>query len=77
MIDVRALGKVVLIAAVLVAGWIAETWALQWLIGAVHDWWSMVPVIDFGPASVIVILLDLFVSAGSGATKLVKKVAEL
>jgi hypothetical protein len=64
---------------VLVAGaaFCVEALALMWVTSQVHDWWAMVPTMDFGAAFGVAVALSCALSVWKLAEAVIVAVNEL
>lgn len=69
--------KFFLWAVILGGGWCAEALTLMWVAVAVHDWWPMVPLMDFGQAFGVVVTLSSVIMVWVFADKLIDAVNDL
>jgi len=69
--------KFFLWAVILGGGWCAESLTLMWVASAIHDWWALVPLMDFGQAFSVSVALSAVITVWVFADKLIDAVNEL
>jgi len=69
--------KLVLWAVVVGAAFCVESLAMMWVTSQVHDWWALVPAMDFGAAFGVTIALSCAISAWKIAETAIVAVNEL
>ena len=55
----------------------AESLTLMWVSSAAHDWWPLVPVMDFGSAVGVGVALSVAVTVWKAAESFIRAVSDL
>jgi hypothetical protein len=69
--------KFILWALVAGAAFAAESLTLMWVSSVAHDWWSMVPPMDFGSAFAVAVALSCAITVWKVAEIAIAAVNEL